>query len=144
MGTMLKDGHSTVITFASASSGVSVIFEKEVTPPGVSGGGGIDVTTMLNVDYRTMEPKSLKTLTPGSFIAGYDPAILDEMIAMVNVNQLITITYPDGSSWAFFAFIDEFTPNNLVEGDFPTANITIIPTNVNGAGVETDPVYAAA
>jgi hypothetical protein len=65
------------------------------------------------------------------------------MIAMVQVNQEITITYPDSSTWVFWGFIDEFTPNALVEGEQPTANITVIPSNQDAAGDEIAPVYSA-
>jgi hypothetical protein len=140
----IDDGHQTLLEFSAATSGVTVFWEKEITPPGVSGNGENDTSTMRNAVYRTKAPKSLKTLTPGSFVVAYDPAILDEMIAMVQVNQQITITYPDLSTWVFWGFIDEFTPNALVEGEQPTANITVIPSNQDAAGDEIAPVYAAA
>ncbi len=139
----LDDGYQTIITFASSTSGVQVWWEKEVTPPGISGGGENDTTTMRNSAYRTKSPKNLFTLTPGSFVAAYDAAILDELIAMVNVNQQITITFPDGSTWVFFGWIDEATPNALVEGEQPTINITMIASNQDGSGDEIAPVYSA-
>jgi hypothetical protein len=99
---------------------------------------------MHNDEYRTKAPKSLKTLTSGSFNAAYDPAILDELIAMVNVNQSIVITYPDGSTWTFWGWIDEAAPGSIVEGEQPTIDITVIPSNQDAAGAEIAPVYAAA
>ena len=137
----MDDGFSTQMTFASDTS--VQIFFKEVTPPGVSGGGVIDTTTMDNTAWRTMIPKALKTLTPASGVAAYDPVTLDEMIAMVGVNQLITITFPDGSTWAFWGSVDEFTPGSNVEGEQPTADITVQPTNQNASLVEVAPVYTA-
>lgn len=140
----LDDGHSTTIYFSGATSGITVFWEKEITPPGISGGGENDTTTMRNVTWRTKAPKNLKSLTPGSFVVAYDSAILDEMNAMINVNQLIVITYPDGSDMRFWGFIDDFTPNSLVEGEQPTANITVIPTNQDSAGNEASPVHNPA
>ena len=137
----LDDGHQTLLSFSAATSGLTVFWEKEITPPGVSGDGENDTTTMRNAVYRTKAPKSLKSLTPGSFVAAYDPQILDEMISMVLVNQLITITYPDLSLWRFWGWIDEFAPNALVEGEQPTANITVIPSNQNQDGDEVAPDF---
>ena len=133
------DGFSTLIGFPSHPS---VKFEeKEVTPPGVSGGGAIDTTTMNNTAWRTMHPKSLKSLSNSSITVAYDPEVYTEIIAMINDNQLITITFPDGSTIAFYGWLDEFTPNAQVEGEQPTANCVIIPSNQTDALVETAPVF---
>lgn len=142
--TQLNDGHSTRISFLASSSGVSVFFEKEVQPPGLEGGGAIDVTLMSNTTYRTRMPKQLLTTTDNTLEVAYDPATYDEMIAMINVNQLITITFPDASTLAFWGEIDSFVPNNHVEGEQPTAAITIVPSNVNDSDEETAPDYTAA
>jgi len=139
----IDDGHPTTLAFAEASSGVTVFWVKELTPPGISGGGENDTSTMANSTWRTRSPKSLKTLSPASFVAAIDAAILDEMVSMVGVNQQITITFPDSSTWVFWGWIDEFTPNNFVEGEQPTANMTIIPSNQDGSGAEIAPVYSA-
>jgi hypothetical protein len=139
---IMTDGHPTTIEFA-ADSDVQLKV-KELTPIGIDGGGAIDITTMDNTTWRTMAPKSLKTASEMNFVCAYDPAVYNEMISMVNVNQLITITFPDGETVEFYGFINTFTPNAHVEGEQPTANVTIIPTNRNGSGVETAPVYSAA
>lgn len=140
----LDDGYQTLVTFAAASSGVEVFWEKAVTPPGIDGGGPNDTTTMHNTAYRTNSPKFLKTLTAGSFSAAFDPAILDELIAMVNVNQAITITFPDSSTWLFWGWINDASPGEISEGEQPTIDITIEPSNQDAAGDEIAPVYTAA
>ena len=144
---IINDGHATTIAFAESASGVlltTFLKEKTVTPPGVSGGGENDTSTMRNSEWRTKQPKSLKTLTNSSFDAAYDPAVLDEIMETVNVNQQITITFPDGSTWTFWGWLDEFTPNANEEGAQPTAGVIIIPSNQDAAGAEIAPVYAAA
>jgi len=139
----IDDGHATTISFSGGSSGVTfLMYEKELTPPGVSGGGENDTTTMLNASWRTKAPKSLKTLTNASFVGAYDPEVIDEIVAMCNVNQEITITFPDDSTWVFWGWIDEFTPNAVVEGEQPTASVTIIPSNQDSSGDEIAPVYS--
>ena len=137
----IDDGHSTLITFADYPT-VS-IWEKEVTPPGISGGGANDTTTMHNSVWRTNAPKKLKTMSNSSFSAAYDPAVFDTMVSMINVNQLITITFADSATIAFWGWVDEFTPGAAVEGEQPTADVTIITSNQNASLVETAPVYSA-
>jgi len=136
----IDDGFSTTIDFALDSA--VQFFEKEVQPPGLASGGAIDTTTMLNTTYRTMAPKKLITLTESSLVVAYDPLVYNEIIAMIGTIQQITITFPDGVTIIFFGWIDEFTPAALVEGEQPTADITIIPSNQNVSLVETAPVIA--
>jgi len=138
----IDDGFATLIDF-SADSSVQM-WEKEVTPPGVSGGGENDTSTMRNTTWRTKSPKGLISLSEASFTAAYDPAVYDEIVAMVNVNQQITVTFPNNDTLVFWGWIDEFTPGALVEGEQPTADITIIPSNQNASGVETAPVLTEA
>jgi hypothetical protein len=133
----LTDGFSTTISFAQ---GAITVEEISVTPPGVEGGGENDTTTMQNSAWRTRQPKKLKTLSESSVTVSYDVAAYSQIIAQVNVNQLITITFPDATTLAFWGWIDTFVPGELVEGEQPTAEMTIIPSNQNASGVETAPV----
>ncbi len=133
----LDDGFSTTIDF-DLDTGVR-FWEKEVTPPGIDGGGEIDTTTMRNDTYRTKWPKSLITLTESPFTAAWDLEAYDEIIAMVNQNQLITITVPDGGTIVFWGWINTFAPNALVEGEQPTAEVEIIASNQNNDKVEVAP-----
>ncbi len=141
----IDDGHPTTISFGSTPSGETLLFwEKEVTPPGLDGGGPINTTTMRNTIWRTMMPKKLVTLTTGSFVAAYDPAVLDQLVAMLNVQCQIVITHEDGSTWTFWGWLDKFTLNACVEGDQPTATCSIEPANQNTSGEEVGPVYTEA
>lgn len=139
----LDDGHSTRVTFSASTSATLYFQEREVTPPGFSAGGENDTTTMVNATWRTKAPKKLISLTSFSEVCKYDPAILDEITGMIGVNQQITITFPDSSTWVFWGWVDEFTPNALTEGTMGTANVTVIPSNQNDSQVETAPVYSA-
>lgn len=147
----MGDGYQTTIDFSVFAAGSSdatmltLMEEKEVTPPGISGGGANDASTMRNETWRTMSPKSLRTLSPATFTVAWDPALYDEMVAMINVNQLITITFPDGATLAFWGWLDDFAPGANVEGSQPTATLTIIPSNQDGDNndAEYSPVYTA-
>jgi len=141
----IDDGHSTIIEFSAASSVMGVVlWEKTVTPPGIDGGGENDTTTMRNLIWHTRSPKTLKTLTEFSFTAAYDPACYDEVLALLQVNNQITVTFPDGSSLTFWGWLDKFTPGEVTEGEQPEADVVVIPSNQNDSGVETAPVYAAS
>jgi len=136
----LTDGFQTTITFGTAV--LAHLFNVSLTPPGVSAEGAIDTTTMSNTAWRTMAAKSLKTATEASGTAAYDVAAYDEIATNIGLEQSFTITFPDSSTLQFYGFLDQFTPGELTEGEMPTADFTIIPTNVNSnTGAESGPDY---
>lgn len=135
----MDDGFSTVITLANIPT--VKIYEKEVTPPGVSAGGPIDTTTMRNVAWRTMNPRALKSLTPVTVTVAFASESIPVIQNQVGVNQLITVTFPDMSTLAFYGWIEEFTPGAFVEGEQPTATLNIQPSNKELDGDEIAPVY---
>jgi hypothetical protein len=141
---MMGDGFSTILTFANLPT--VKIYEKEVTPGGVSGGGATDVTTMRNTGYRTNMPKKLKSVGATSAVVAYATSARPLIEAQINVNQLLTVTYPDGATWAQWGWIDEFTPSAHTDGEQPTATLTFQPSNLNNATppVVTAPVYTAS
>jgi len=136
------DGYKTTVVFTADAT---VLFEeKSVTPPSVSGGGEKEVTTMKNTTYRTRMPKKLITIGPMEMVVAYDPGTWTEIIALCNNNDLVTITWPDGATLAFYGYLDEFTPSENVEGEQPEATIVIIPTLKHKTTLaETAPVYTA-
>ena len=142
----IDDGFATTIEFASQASGTGptlTFWEKEITPPGMDAGGENDTTTMRNTLYRTKAAKKLITMTPMTLVVSYDAAFYDDIIDMIGDNQLITITFPDESTLAFYGWLDKFVPGNIVEGEQPTANVEIVCGNQNAAGAETAPDYEA-
>lgn len=138
----LDDGFATLITFALKPS--VKFYEKTVTPPGRDGGGGNPTFTMRSTKWRTQSPKKLKTMTPMTGKVAYDTVCEGDVDDMINQNQLITVTYPDGSSDDFYGWLDKFIPDEIVEGAQPTATITVEPSMQDADGVETDPVYHPA
>lgn len=142
----LNDGFSTTITFGLAA--IPTVFqvkEKTVTPPGMSGGGPIDITTMRNISLRTKSPKHLQQMDDMALTVAYDPAAYVVAFAtLINVNQLINVNFPDGSLLQFFGYLNEFKPQEHREGEQPLANLAIICTNIDTVGDEADPVFTAA
>lgn len=138
----LTDGHSTIMLVAP-QAGI-LFFEIEVTPPGLDGGGPNDTTTMRNTTWRTRQPKKLVTMTGLTIKASYDPQMYSTIVANLNVNQPLTLQFPNGANIVFYGWIDKFTPDPHREGEQPTATIMVEPSNQNEVGVETAPVYNAA
>lgn len=126
-GIMLKEGYKTVVTFA-ADTDVS-LWEQAVKPPDVDGGDPIDTTTMHNVTWRSSHPRALKSLQNAQASGGYDPDVINQIIALVNVNTTITETFPDGSTLAYYGYLRAVEFGELVEGELPECTFQIEPTN---------------
>ena len=142
-GQPMRDGYQTLITFENADS--IIFWEKGVQPPGLEGGDPIDATTMHNETWRTFGTPALITLTPSSTRVAYDPAVFDTIVSIINVETTITITFPDGSTLAFFGRLQNFEPDELVEGSQPEASVTIAATNWDtGDNTEAAPLYTAS
>lgn len=133
-GIRLDDGHSTLVTFSADPD--AALWEKSVTPPGIDGGDAIDTTTMHNVAWRSRAPRQLKTLTDFSMVCAYDPAVYTSILGLVNVNTTVTVTFPDGSTLAFFGYLRTLEFSEIQEGEQPEVTVTITPTNIDPADHE--------
>ncbi len=137
----LNDGFKTLIAFSLAPS--IKLYEKTLTPPSLEAGGENDTTTMRNTRWRTRQPKKLITAGNMSGTAAYDPVIYTDIVSIIGVNQLITVTFSDGSTLQVWGWLDAFTPNEITEGAQPTAAYTIILSNEDATPAEIAPAYAA-
>lgn len=137
---LLTDGHPTRVSGASITIFGTQFKEKDVTPPGVMGGGANDTTTMRNTRWRTKQPKKLATLDQMTVTVAYDPAAYTTIVSQLQVNQVITITWPDGHTLAFWGWLDGFKPNQMREGEQPTAVATFECSNQDNSGAEQAPV----
>jgi len=145
MSNYLTDGHPTLITFYALGTGVAILLkETTVTPPGVAAGGENDTTTMRNTNWRTKQPKQLKTLTNGACTFQYDPAIYDQVLSIIGVNGVVRVDFPDDSAIEFWGWLDDFTPGEYAEGAMPTATGTVICSNQDDSGNEVAPDYQPA
>lgn len=142
VGTALEDGFSSKIAFAADPD--VAFWEITVTPPGIDGGDSIDQTTMFNTAWRTKAARQLKELTDASLTCAYDPAVISQIIALINVEGLVTVHFPDTSTLDFYGYLKSFTPGELSEGERPEADAVIVCTNYNTAsGAEVAPSYTA-
>ena len=138
VGRMLEDGYQSLITFESNPT--IALWEKTVGPGGIDGGEKIDVTTMHNVTRRTYALRSLWEKTDGQSTCGYDPNVEPQIRALINVNQRITITYPNGDTEADWGALTKFERNEMSEGEMPEATVTIVFTGRDTSGVEQIPL----
>jgi hypothetical protein len=136
----LDDGFSTIISLQNAP-GIH-LYERDVTPPGITAGGPIETTTMRNTTWRTMSPRALKSLSQVSSTVAYATDAYPVLIAQIGVNQQITVTFPDESYIRFWGWVEEFTPAANTEGEQPTANLVIQPSNHDNNGLEVAPIYS--
>jgi hypothetical protein len=141
-GIRIDDGFSTKITFGSKPT--LSVWEKTVKPPGVDGGDAINATTMHSAVWRTMRPRHLKTMTDCQATVAYDPSVMSDIRDQCNVEQVFTLTFPDGSTDAFYGYMKSFEPSNNSEGEQPEATITIIVTNYDATvHAEQGPVFGS-
>lgn len=167
--TRIDDGHSTRIVFTKIKTSNSdptempfngggvpksdtpqtgapdglYFWVREVTPPGMNGGGPNDTSNMHNTLMRTMAPKKLITATPMSAVVAYDPFVLTVVKRLINLNQPIYVVYADGSYHRIWGWLNSFTPSVSKEGAPPEATIEIEPSNQDTEGTEMFPEYHA-
>lgn len=138
----LDDGFATYITFSNIP--LVKLYEKEVNPPGMTANGPIDTTTMRNTAWRTMAPKALKTMPQIQATVAYATDAIEVLYGQIGVNQPIFVTFPDASTVSFWGWIEEFTPGANVEGEQPTATLTVQPSLRDAGGAEVAPAYLDA
>ena len=105
-GIPLRDGYSSKITLGDDAT--IELWEKSVKPPGIDGGEPVDQTTMHNSTWKTSRPRSLKTITPVTCRASYDPDIYDELTSIINTEDEITVKFADGSTIALWGYLQKF------------------------------------
>jgi hypothetical protein len=126
-GAKLLDGFPTRIAFASKPD--LRIWENGAKPPGFDGGEAIPTSTHHNVKYHTAAPRKLLKVGPVTFKAAYDTRALNDIQSLINVQDAVTLIFPDGTTVAFWGFLQKFEPDDNEEGKFPMANCTVVPTN---------------
>lgn len=143
-GYKLPDGFRATITLANKTN--IQLWEREVTPPGIDGGPKIDTTTMLNTTYRTYHPQSLITVDDGAGNVAYDPDVLGDILANINVIQSITYTFRDGTTETVWGHLQSFKPSALAIGQMPMASIAIATDNVDPTAsfAESGPAFGYA
>lgn len=136
--------NSVGITYAFATSTRVKFIEISVTPPTLDIGEPNNLTTHSNTAYKTFGAKILKQLGTLTSTVNYDPDVYTEIVSALGVNQLITVTFPDATTLAFFGYMSSFSPGDMAaeSDDDPTATVVVQPTMLDLTGAETAPVVA--
>lgn len=141
-GIRLEDGYQSFVTFANNPD--LCLWEKTVKPPGLDGGDKIPTTTMHNTARRTFAARNLYEASDSSFKFGYDPNAFSaaEARGQINVETTITITFPDGSTYADYGYLQKIEFDDLAEGTNPEGTATIVFTGEDPTtGAESAPAY---
>ena len=136
----LNEGYQTLMAFEKAPA--ASLWEQSIEPPGPDTGEKIPTTTMFNQRWRTFWPPALIEMTDGSCKGGYSPHAYQDLLAILGINQSVTVHFPNGDTLSFFGFLKEFKPAALEEHKFPEAAFTIVCTNQDPAdGSEAAPLF---
>lgn len=142
----LPDGFKTTIAFSLAPA--IALWEKTVMPPGIEGGEPINISTMLNNYWHTKWPRSLVDISDAQSEYAYDPdavwATGANVLGILNVNQSITVWFPDNSAISFYGWLRSFKHKSHVEGEFPLADSIIVVSNTDSNFNEQGPVFSPA
>lgn len=138
-GTFLENGYQSLITF-EADDDID-LWEMAVTGVGLDGGEKIDQTTMHTQTYRRYAPRALMEVTDGQMTVAYDPAVLVQLEALINVKTVITEHQPDGSSICYWGHMQSFVRNANEEGTKPTATVVFVFDGIDDSGDEQDIVF---
>lgn len=125
----LKNGYRALIT-PHDDPNIS-FYEIETGLPGLMGPPLINTSTQHNDTVQTFAPGALVTMEEFTCRVAYNPILYDEIIAMLNDEQALTNTFPNGGTLTYWGVIRGFKPDGLVNGTFPTAALTVGCTNVN-------------
>lgn len=122
------------------------LWEKSVTPPGFDGQSPVDLYNQHWTKWTPQVPRGQAKMTEGRMIVAYDVRVLPQILAAINREDEITVNFPDGRFWAFFGYLQRFTPGEMTDGVQPTAEVVIMPTLYDGSATgwngETVPIQA--
>ena len=128
-GIMLEEGLGCKIAFSRLPT--FSVKELETKPPALDNGEPIKITTHFNSRYHTKVSQALIDLKPFTVKVQYDPNSLNQAITTLigpTADGAITVSFPDGTKYTFYGYLQIFDPDALVPGQLPTATLTIVPT----------------
>jgi len=134
-----REGVGTSITIGSFS-----IEEVTLKGLGADGGDALDASHLANVLYKTKKPQTLIEIPDLTGTGHYNPANQAAMIAEVNKNQSLVLTFSGVGTITFWGYLKSFDPDEGEIGSTWNSTFAIVVTNLNGSDAETGPVWAAA
>lgn len=136
---MLTDGYPVKFTLARYPA----IKFKEVSlqPPGIKGDTPMEMTDQFNTLVRTKAFRKLLEITEIKGTASLDTGAWPQAFQAVNINDVGTFWWPDGSSTAIWGALTDFQPKTQESGKKPEVDFTFTPSNRDNAGAEQVPVH---
>jgi len=139
-GIQLEEGFSATLAMENLTT-IS-FWEKTMGAPAIEGGDPIDQSTMHNTTWMTQLPPTLLKLESFTLTAAYDPNLISQAIAQKNVNQTLTVTWPDGSTLSFYGWLRKTEFADMSHGTLPEVTITLEASNIDPTTMtEEAPVY---
>lgn len=136
------DGFGAAIVFASNPT--IELWETSVQPPSGDGGDPIVTSTHRNTARVTKAAQRLVETGDSVVVCTYDPAVVTELDALVNEEQVITVVWGDGTTLAYYGYLRKYEFSPLVKGQQPTVTLTIVATNFDPVNCEeANPVLVA-
>lgn len=149
-GFKMPDGYQSLFAFKNAS-GIQLWMQTNKFG-GYDGGDKIPTSTMFNIAWRTFAARKLKTKDDSTSKCAFDPDVFNPtgtgggiVVTINDDSETITEFFPDGSTLAYWGFLNKFMNPEFKEGDFPTADVTIVCTNWDKLNqVEAGPIFTPA
>jgi len=113
----MDSGFGLSIVFGTSGFSADLL---DVTPPGASR-EAIDVSHMGNSGFKEFIPSDLVDWGECKMTVGFDPATSPPISSAA---ETITITFPDGTTWAFSGFMTGYEPKAPME-DKMTGEVTV-------------------
>ena len=135
VGTPFDEGYRTLIAFAQDPD--LSFWESVVGAPGIDGGDPIPTFTHWNDARETYAPRALKRNLPFQVVGKFASGTLDQVDAIINQNDWITVRWPDMTGYSFPGFLKSFQPGQAQPGAPLEATLEVVPT-MQISGVETD------
>lgn len=116
--------------------------EISVKGSGIDGGDAIEITTQHNTNRETFYPRVLKKNDTVTAECAYDPVIYSTLETIINnPNCVGTETFPEGTTYCYWGYLQKFERSDMKKGERPTITISFVVTNYDPvAHVEVAPV----
>lgn len=111
----------------------------------VTGNEKLDISCLSNVTWKSGQNQTLKDCPDIPFTVNFSPATWSNIVAQINVNQQITINFPDSlglGSIKFYGFLQSFLPEEGAISTVWSARGNVSVTNWTGT-LESGPAYDA-
>jgi hypothetical protein len=113
-----------------------------LTMPNFNGGDAPDTTTNDNTTFRSKGVREFIDIEDLSLTGAFLAADYDVLPTLINSTDTLTVTDRQGSTYVFSVRVASYTPSEMTEDGFPTADLSF--TVLTGVDGDTAPVITPA